>query len=91
MNPRTFIRNVGLRKGELFLLAGGPPCQGFSKNVPRKNRFLEDPRNLLVNSFLDYAEAFRPHVVLMENVAEFKNGFDQAYTEEIEDRLGGSG
>jgi len=91
LEPREFMRAVSLRKGELFLLAGGPPCQGFSKNVPRSKRYLEDPRNLLVNSFLDYAEALRPHVVLMENVAEFKNGFDQAYTEEIEDRLGGLG
>ncbi len=91
LSTRAFMREVGLRKGELFLLAGGPPCQGFSKNVPRKNRFLEDPRNLLVNSFLDYAEALRPQVVLMENVAEFKNGFDQAFTEEIENRLGGLG
>ncbi len=87
-SPRAFMRELRLRKGELFMLAGGPPCQGFSKNVPRRDRFLADPRNLLVNSFLDYAEAMRPHVILMENVAEFKNGFERAYTEEVEERLG---
>jgi hypothetical protein len=26
--------SVGLKHGELDLLAGGPPCQGFSKNIP---------------------------------------------------------
>lgn len=91
VRPRTFMREARLRKGELFLMVGGPPCQGFSKNVPRRHRYLEDPRNLLVNSFLDYAHDLRPQIVLMENVAEFKNGFDQAYTQEIEDRLGDLG
>jgi DNA (cytosine-5)-methyltransferase 1 len=91
LSAREFMRELGLRKGELFLLAGGPPCQGFSKNVPRRHRYLEDPRNRLVRSFLDYAEALRPAIVLMENVAEFKNGFEQAYTSEIEERLGGLG
>jgi DNA (cytosine-5)-methyltransferase 1 len=87
-SPRTLMRELGLRKGQLFMLAGGPPCQGFSKNVPRRQRYLEDPKNLLVCSFLDYAEALLPEVVLMENVAEFKNGFDSTFTTEVEERLG---
>ena len=78
---------VKIQPGELDLLVGGPPCQGFSKNVPRKNRFLDDPRNQLIKAFLDYCEALKPQYVLMENVAEMKNGFDQTYTEEILTRL----
>ncbi len=91
LRARTFMRDLGLRKGELFALVGGPPCQGFSKNVPRRQRYLEDSRNRLVRSFLDYAEALLPALVVMENVAEFKNGFDQAYTSEIQERLGSLG
>lgn len=58
LDPREFLSNVGIERGELDLLAGGPPCQGFSKNVPRKFRFLEDERNLLIKTFLDYLSMF---------------------------------
>jgi DNA (cytosine-5)-methyltransferase 1 len=85
--PAEFMRKIGVESGELDLIAGGPPCQGFSKNVPRKYRFLEDSRNLLIKTFLDYCEALQPRMVLMENVAEMKNGFDQAYTNELVERL----
>jgi DNA (cytosine-5)-methyltransferase 1 len=91
VTPADFMGNIGVAKGDLDLLAGGPPCQGFSKNVPRKYRFLEDTRNLLIKTFLDYCEALQPRMVLMENVAEMKNGFDQTYTEEIISRLEDAG
>jgi DNA (cytosine-5)-methyltransferase 1 len=87
LDPHDFMHGLGLRRGELDLLVGGPPCQGFSKNVPRKNRFLDDPKNQLVKTFLDYCDAIRPKAVLMENVAEMKNGFDQSYTDQIIERL----
>jgi len=89
--PKDFMKLIGIKVGELDLLVGGPPCQGFSKNVPRKNRFLEDPKNLLVKSFLDYCEALQPKMVLMENVAEMKNGFEEAYSQEIITRLQDAG
>lgn len=89
--PKDFQDLIGVKSGELFLIAGGPPCQGFSKNVPRRERFLEDPRNLLVNSFLDQCENLNPQWILLENVAEMKNGFDQAYTDEINSRLSSTG
>lgn len=85
--PDEFMKIVGIKPGKLDLLAGGPPCQGFSKNVPRKHRYLDDPKNLLVKAFLDYCEALQPRMVLMENVAEMKNGFDQTYSREIVTRL----
>lgn len=89
--PEKFLDEIGLKKGELTLLAGGPPCQGFSKNVPRKYRFLEDDRNQLIRTFLDYCEGLQPKMILMENVAEMRNGFNQAYTQEIEQRLQDAG
>ncbi len=83
----SFAAGFGLLPGDLELLSGGPPCQGFSKNVPRKHRYLESANNSLVKTFLDYAVAIRPKFVLMENVAEMKNGFAQAYTDEVINRL----
>ena len=86
-DPLAFLGQFGLAPGDLELLVGGPPCQGFSKNVPRKHRYLESENNSLVKIFLDYAEAIRPRFVLMENVAEMKNGFDQSYSEEVISRF----
>lgn len=90
-DPKEAAKELKLKRGELDLLIGGPPCQGFSKNVPRKQRWLEDPQNVLVRRFLDWAEFLRPQAVVMENVAEMKRGFEGAYTEEVLDRLGGLG
>jgi len=87
VHPNDFMELLGIRPGEITLIAGGPPCQGFSKNVPRKLRYLEDPKNLLIKTFLDYCEVLKPLLVLVENVAEMKNGFDEAYSDEILYRL----
>lgn len=63
----TSVRELlGLRIGELDLLAGGPPCQGFSINAPKRSA--DDSRNHLFREFLKFAAAFRPKVVLIENV-----------------------
>ena len=87
INVKELLNKLGIRKGELDLLAGGPPCQGFSKNVPRAYRTLDSDNNILVKTFLDYCEQLFPKTILMENVAEMKNGFNQYYTKEIVTRL----
>ncbi len=91
VSPQEFMNVLGLRPGDLDLLVGGPPCQGFSKNVPRRNRFMADPKNQMVRVFLEYCEAINPSYILMENVAEMKNGFEQQYTVEILERLTNDG
>ena len=90
-SPVRLMAELGITPGEISLLAGGPPCQGFSKNVPRKRREAEDSNNTLVRVFLDYCEALSPRIVLMENVAEMKNGFSQLFSEEIRVRLSAAG
>lgn len=52
--------------GEVDLLAGGPPCQGFSGY--NRYRGPEDPRNSLVEVYLDFVKLLLPRYVLMENV-----------------------
>jgi DNA (cytosine-5)-methyltransferase 1 len=62
-------RQLGLRPGQLELLAGCPPCQGFSRlrtrNGANQNR---DGRNSLIREMLRFARAFRPKAIMMENV-----------------------
>jgi|TARA_Y100000310_G_scaffold201049_1_gene201130 DNA (cytosine-5)-methyltransferase 1 len=85
------MKKLSITEGSLDLLVGGPPCQGFSKNVPRKYRYLTDENNLLTKAFLNYCESIRPRMVLMENVAEMESGFERAYSDEIINRLNGLG
>ncbi len=59
-------KKLGLRKGQLDVLVGGPPCQGFSINAPE--RFLEDPRNSLFRHYVRFLDEFRPKTLLFENV-----------------------
>mgnify|MGYP002682394139 CR=1 FL=1 len=63
----TKIRHItGLGKGDLDLLAGGPPCQGFSINAPIRS--LDDQRNHLFREYLRIAKALMPKAILIENV-----------------------
>ena len=90
-SPYEFMEALEIQPGELDLLAGGPPCQGFSKNVPRKLRDIADANNLLTRTFIDYCEIVQPKLILMENVAEMKNGFSSQFTDEILTRLSNLG
>ena len=79
------------QKNTLDCIVGGPPCQGFSKNVPAQYRFLGDPRNQLFKEFLRFVDYFRPKVVVIENVAEIYNAYGGAVREEILSSLDGFG
>ena len=59
-------RTLQLAKGDLSLLAGGPPCQGFSVNAPVRST--DDHRNHLFRDYLRFVEEFEPKTVLIENV-----------------------
>lgn len=59
-------KDLGLEKGQLALIAGGPPCQGFSINAPVRS--VLDKRNHLFKEYLRFVDAFQPRAVLIENV-----------------------
>jgi DNA (cytosine-5)-methyltransferase 1 len=59
------LRTAGLRRGELDLLIGGPPCQGFSILGQRQ---IWDPRNGLFQEFLRIANELKPKCLVIENV-----------------------
>lgn len=60
------LRNsLGLRRGDLDLIIGGPPCQGFTTAGSRRSG---DPRNRLVENYFNALDAFYPRWFMMENV-----------------------
>ncbi len=59
-------------RGKISLVAGGPPCQGFSMAGRRKEK---DDRNKLIDSYIKFVELVQPKVLFFENVKGFTIGF----------------
>jgi DNA (cytosine-5)-methyltransferase 1 len=67
VDPAELRSALGLRRGELTLLAGGPPCQPFTTSGLRQA--LSDRRaNTLFPAYLGLVEEFSPRALLIENV-----------------------
>jgi DNA (cytosine-5)-methyltransferase 1 len=62
---------VALR-GKVDLIAGGPPCQGFSSAGKRNP---DDPRNSLTGEYIQVVELVQPRFLLIENVRGFNLAF----------------
>lgn len=65
LSVEEIIDASGIAIGELSLVAGGPPCQGFSLAGPRLDR---DPRNQMFKEFVRIVDGLRPQSFLFENV-----------------------
>ena len=59
------LEKIGVKAGEIDILIGGPPCQGFST---AGSRFWDDPRNHLLKSYIMALRVIQPKWFLMENV-----------------------
>lgn len=75
--PRLRPSTLGLKRRDLGLLAGGPPCQPFSKAAQWSAAArvgLDDVRSHCLRDFLDLVNTFLPKVLLIENVSGFVQG-----------------
>ena len=61
----THGKDLAKLKGQVDLLAGGPPCQGFSLAGRRKSN---DPRNRLFKHYVELVKLLAPPFLLLENV-----------------------
>lgn len=96
----TFCRDVTTMTGdeiraassigdqEISLVAGGPPCQGFSTIGKRA---LDDPRNALLGEFARLVVELQPRYFLMENVAGLVMGDHRRLLDEVIEVLGRGG
>jgi len=76
MTLSTLLKNYNqqLKKmvGKIDLIAGGPPCQGFSFAGKRDPC---DPRNKLTDEYIKLVKIIHPKFLLLENVRGFKSPF----------------
>lgn len=68
VEPGKVLEDTGLQAGELDVLVGGPPCQGFSTHRI-KNAGVDDPRNNLLLRYFDFVKHLKPKVFVVENVS----------------------
>lgn len=71
LSGRQILKKTGLKKGELDVLDGSPPCQGFSMIGKRK---VEDERNDLFTHYIRILKTIKPKVFIGENVAGMIRG-----------------
>src|ERR1051325_6737918 len=86
ISTRTLLSVAALKKGELDVLIGGPPCQAFS--VYNHQRGFHDERSGLFREYLRVVEELRPKVIVMENVTGMKDLGEGRAIREIHQRLG---
>ncbi|MEL7663232.1 MAG: DNA cytosine methyltransferase [Methanosarcina mazei] len=71
LDTTSILKGTGVSRRAVDLLAGGPPCQGFSVSN-MKTRNMENPNNQLIYEFLRIVKEMNPKWVLLENVAGLK-------------------
>ena len=71
---KKYKKELKQLRGTIDLVAGGPPCQGFSM---AGKRIKDDVRNQLVFAYIDFIQMVRPKLILFENVKGFTYAFDK--------------
>lgn len=82
------LKRTGLEPGQLDILDGSPPCQGFST---AGKRLIDDPRNQLFREYVRLLRGLRPKVFVMENVSGMVKGKMKLVFVEILKELKASG
>ena len=71
ISPETMLNLSGMKKGEPFMVCGGPPCQPFS--TAGKRLGINDPRGSLFMDFIRMVDGIKPRFFVMENVKGLGN------------------
>jgi DNA (cytosine-5)-methyltransferase 1 len=82
LNPQELIAKMKQKgfQGAVDLIAGGPPCQGFSHIGKRQ---LDDPRNSLVFQYVRIINDIQPKYFIFENVPGIASGQHQKFLSEL--------
>lgn len=75
---KDLLKNIKIYKkhfDNISLVCGGPPCQGFS--MANRQRLINDPRNKLYKSYLEFLAIIKPKFFIMENVKGMAKKIDE--------------
>ena len=102
-----FREKTSLKTGDVDVIIGGPPCQGFSNmgrvkiaHLVKKGhrigrstnpRFIDDPRNNLYKTFIKFVKYYKPKAVVMENVQGMRSYRDGWVEKQIKSDLRDAG
>lgn len=78
---KNYSEQLEALQGKVDLVAGGPPCQGFSM---AGKRVKDDVRNQLVFSYIKFIKLVQPKMILFENVKGFTYAFNKRKKEGVE-------
>ena len=69
---KNYPEQLKTLRGQVDLIAGGPPCQGFSMAGMRNSK---DPRNKMSQEYIKMVDIIRPKFLVLENVRGFNVAF----------------
>lgn len=83
LNGLEILKAANIKKDDIYLFAGCPPCQNFSRQNPEnKNKTIEERKKLLFE-FLRIIKEITPPFLLMENVPGIKSNSNQVILDEF--------
>jgi DNA (cytosine-5)-methyltransferase 1 len=82
----SLLEDQNLSPSDIDVVAGGPPCKGFSQ-ANRKTRNSSNAMNELYKDFLRVVELLNPQAVIIENVPNFLQMEDGFYKDSVISKL----
>ena len=87
LTGEEILRAAKIKKEDLYLFAGCPPCQNFSRQNPQNKNKSVDERKKLLFEFLRIIEEIIPPFILMENVPGIMSDYNHEILDEFIERL----
>lgn len=87
LSGAEILKAAGIKQDDIYLFAGCPPCQNFSRQNRENRNKTEEERKKLLFEFLRIIEEIQPPFLLMENVPGIKTDFNKPILDEFLKRL----
>lgn len=87
LSGEQILKAAKINKDDIYLFAGCPPCQNFSRQNPLNKNKTDEERKKLLFELLRLIEEILPPFILMENVPGIKTDFNKAILSEFLQRI----
>lgn len=87
LSGKDILKAAGIQRNDIYLFAGCPPCQNFSRQNPNNAKKPIEERKKLLFEFLRIIEEIEPPFILMENVPGIKTTSNKEILDDFLNRL----